>query len=92
MELDNPFRGAVSIGPGSITRVDETVMKTDESAPDKTDLKAEGTAETTQPRAFQGGTPRISPDAPGNCKGTRSSLNGPKVCCLNRCRRDVSDV
>jgi Protein of unknown function (DUF4239) len=31
-ELDNPFRGEVSIGPESVVRVYETVMKPDESA------------------------------------------------------------
>ena len=34
-ELDHPFRGEVSIGPESIVRVYETVMKPDESAADK---------------------------------------------------------
>jgi len=34
-ELDNPFRGEVSIGPESIARVYATVMKPDESALDK---------------------------------------------------------
>jgi Protein of unknown function (DUF4239) len=34
-ELDNPFRGEVSIGPDSIVRVYEAVMKPDESAADK---------------------------------------------------------
>ncbi len=34
-ELDNPFRGGVSITPQSIARVYETVMKPDELATDK---------------------------------------------------------
>jgi hypothetical protein len=35
VELDNPFRGEVSIGPESIARVYETVMSPDESATDR---------------------------------------------------------
>ena len=35
VEFDNSFRGEVSIGPESIARVYETVMKPDESVRDK---------------------------------------------------------
>jgi len=48
-ELDNPFRGEVSIGPESIARVYETVMNPDESPPDKTNYKIEDATETTLP-------------------------------------------
>jgi len=67
-ELDNPFRGEVSIGPESIARVYETVMKTDESAPDKTNSKTEDSAKTTQPQALPVDTLRISPSMPPNRK------------------------
>jgi hypothetical protein len=50
-ELDNPFRGAVSIGPESIARVYETVMKPGESPPDKANNKMEDAAKTAQPEA-----------------------------------------
>jgi protein-S-isoprenylcysteine O-methyltransferase Ste14 len=45
-ELDNPFRGEVSIGPDSIARVYQTVMKPDDA--DKATDKLGGTGETTQ--------------------------------------------
>jgi hypothetical protein len=42
-ELDNPFRGQVSIGPESIARVYETVMQPAEPAINRMDRKSEGT-------------------------------------------------
>lgn len=49
-ELDHPFRGEVSIGPKSITRVYESVMmKPDESAADKIDEKAEAASPKAPP-------------------------------------------
>ena len=67
-ELDNPFRGEVSIGPEAITRVYETVMKPGDTMQDKTTNKTEDTAETTQPEAFYVGTPRVSANVPDNGK------------------------
>jgi Protein of unknown function (DUF4239) len=64
-ELDNPFRGEVSIGPESIARVYETVMKLDEFAPDSANNKMEDAAKTTQSDS-PGRTPRISPSVPRN--------------------------
>jgi len=49
-ELDHPFRGEVSIGPESIARVYETLMKPDESA-DNVDNKTEDAAKAAQPKA-----------------------------------------
>ena len=50
-ELDRPFRGEVRIGPESIARVYETVMKPDESAADNVNRKAEEAARIAQPKA-----------------------------------------
>ena len=50
-ELDHPFRGEVSIGPESIARVYETVMKSDDSAADNVNDKTENAAKATQPKA-----------------------------------------
>jgi len=49
-ELDHPFRGEVSIGPESIARVYETVMKPDESAADHASSQAEEAAKVPQPK------------------------------------------
>ena len=65
-ELDNPFRGEVSIGPESIAHVYETVMKPDESPPEKANNKTEDAAKTAQPEALQVDTSRISPSVPRN--------------------------
>jgi hypothetical protein len=61
-----PVSGEVSIGRGSIAHVYEIVMKTNESARRKANLKTEDTAETTQPKALQVGTTRIPPKVPGD--------------------------
>jgi len=44
VELDNPFRGVVSIGPDSIARVYDTVMRPDERATSEMKKKAEDVA------------------------------------------------
>lgn len=67
VELDNSFRDEVSTGPESIARVYEIVMKPDESARDKANLKTEDTAET-QSKAFRVGTTSHTSESPGQLK------------------------
>jgi len=62
-ELDNPFRGELSIGPESIARFYETTMKPDESAADKTKRKTEGAANGARTEASPVDAPPASPSA-----------------------------
>jgi hypothetical protein len=59
-ELDNPFRGVVSIGPDSIARVYDTVMRPGEPA-NETNNKAQEVAKDAQQEASRVDMPRSLP-------------------------------
>jgi hypothetical protein len=62
-ELDRPFRGQVSIGPESIERVYETVMKPDDSAAPSENSQTEDSGKTARPESSSVNPPHESPNS-----------------------------